>query len=221
MAARRRRVAVLISGGGTNLQALIDACRRPESSAEIVRAISDRPDAYGLTRAERAGIPALAIDRRAHRSGAAFEAALQASLAAARAELVCLAGFMRVLGPGFVAAWRDRMLNIHPSLLPAFRGLRTHERALEAGVRLTGCTVHVVRPEVDSGPIVVQAAVPVLPDDDRDTLAARVLEAEHRCYPLGLELFAAGRARVVGERVVIEGALHPTAPLINPQPAPA
>jgi phosphoribosylglycinamide formyltransferase 1 len=125
---------------------------------------------------------------------------------------------MRVLSPGFVEAWRDRMLNIHPSLLPAFRGLRTHERALAAGVRISGCTVHVVRAEVDSGPIVVQAAVPVLPDDDPGRLAARVLAAEHRCYPLALELFASGRARVEGERVVIEGADHPTAALINPAP---
>lgn len=221
MAERRRRVAVLISGGGTNLQALIDACRRPGASAEIVRVISDRPDAFGLTRAGRAGIPADIVDRRNHGSKAAFEAAVQASLDAAGAELVCLAGFMRLLSPDFVEAWRDRMLNIHPSLLPAFRGLHTHERALAAGVRVTGCTVHVVRAEVDSGPIVVQAAVPVLPDDDRDSLAARVLAAEHRCYPLALELFASGRARVVGERVVIEGGdCDPTAALINPSPPP-
>lgn len=209
----RRRVAVLISGSGSNLQALIDASLGPGSAAEIVLVLSNRADAFGLVRAERAGIPTAVIDHRRHPERAAFEAEIMAALRAAQVEIVCLAGFMRILTAGFVEAWRDRMLNIHPSLLPAFRGLHTHARALAAGVRAHGCTVHLVRPELDDGPIVVQGVAPVLPGDDEAALAARVLELEHRCYPLALELLASGAVEVVGERVVgAEGArllLHP------------
>ncbi|MEK0082451.1 phosphoribosylglycinamide formyltransferase [Benzoatithermus flavus] len=197
----RRRVAVLISGSGSNLQALIDAGTRSDSAAEIVLVVSNRADAFGLVRAERAGIPAVVVDHRHHPDRAAFEAAIMAELHAAEVEIVCLAGFMRILTPGFVEAWRDRMLNIHPSLLPAFRGLHTHARALAAGVLVHGCTVHLVRPELDDGPILVQGIVPVLPEDDEARLAARVLELEHRCYPLALQLLASGAVRVAGERV--------------------
>jgi phosphoribosylglycinamide formyltransferase-1 len=197
----RRRVAVLISGGGSNLQALIDANAGPGAAAEIALVLSNRADAFGLVRAERAGIPTAVVDHRTFPERTAFEAALMARLRAADVEIVCLAGFMRILTAGFVEAWHDRMLNIHPSLLPAFRGLHTHARALAAGVRVHGCTVHLVRPELDDGPILVQGIAPVLPGDDEAELGARVLELEHRCYPLALELLASVAVAVAGERV--------------------
>ena len=200
---QRRRVAVLISGGGSNLQALLDAVAAPDFPARIVLVLSNVPGALGLQRAANAGIPGRAIDHRAYVDRAAFEAALEVALREASAEFVCLAGFMRLLTPPFVEAWRDCLLNIHPSLLPAFRGLHTHARAVAAGVRIHGCTVHLVRPELDDGPILVQGAAPVLPGDTEATLAARVLRLEHRCYPLALRLLASGRARVEGERVVV------------------
>ncbi len=198
------------------MQALIDAARAPQFPAEIVRVISNRPDAAGLSRAAAAGIATEVIDHKAYPDRPAFETALTAALKACRAELICLAGFMRLLTGGFVEAWRDRLINIHPSLLPAFPGLHTHARALAAGVRFTGCTVHFVRPEMDNGPIIVQAAVPVLPGDDEDRLAARVLEAEHRAYPLALSLVASGRTRVAGDIVVVDGAAAPTGSILNP-----
>jgi phosphoribosylglycinamide formyltransferase 1 len=212
----RCRTAVLISGRGSNLQALIEACRRPGASAAIALVVSNVPGAPGLEYAKTAGIATRVIDHRAFGGRRAFEEVLSDALAASAIELVCLAGFMRVLSSWFVERWRDRLLNVHPSLLPAFRGLDTHGRALEAGVRLHGCTVHFVRAELDAGPIVVQGAVPVRPDDSTESLAARVLEVEHRCYPLALELVASGRARVVDERVGIVGATSPDAVLINP-----
>lgn len=212
----RLKVAVLISGRGSNLQALIAACAEPDFPATIACVIANRRDALGLDHARRAGIPSRVIPHRDYADRAAFDRALDAALRQAGAELVCLAGFMRLLTPEFVEAWRDRMLNIHPSLLPAFPGLHTHERALAAGVRITGCTVHFVRPEMDSGPIIVQAAVPVLTDDDADRLAARVLAAEHRAYPLALRLVAEGRAQVVEERVTIASAPVSGELLLNP-----
>ena len=213
----RLRVGVLISGSGTNLQALIDDCARTDSGSEIVLVLSNRADAFGLTRAARAGLPHRVIDHRVHDTRAAFEQALSDALEASGVELVCLAGFMRVLTAEFVDRWRDRLINIHPSLLPAFKGLDTHARAIEAGVRIAGCTVHYVRPEVDSGPIIVQAAVPVLPDDTAESLAARVLCEEHRCLPLAVRLIAAGRVSVAGERCVIDAG-GPGGALINPAP---
>ena len=215
----RLKVGVLISGSGTNLQALIDDCARADAESEIVLVLSNRADTFGLTRAERAGLPHRAIDNREYESRAAFEQALSAALEASGVELVCLAGFMRVLTAAFVERWRDRLINIHPSLLPAFKGLDTHARAIEAGVRIAGCTVHFVRPEVDNGPIIVQAAVPVLPDDAPETLAARVLREEHRCLPLAVRLIAEGRVSVAGERCVIDGSA-PGDALINPAPGP-
>lgn len=199
----RLKVAVLISGRGSNLQALIDACADPAFPAEIRLVISNVADAAGLERAARAGIPARVIARGAFADRAGFEAAIDAALVEAGIELVCLAGFMRILGEAFVARWRDRLVNIHPSLLPAFKGLHTHERALAAGVRFTGCTVHFVRPAMDDGPIIVQATVPVLPGDDAERLAARVLEAEHEAYPLALRLIAEGKVTVAEDRVEI------------------
>jgi len=199
---KRKRLGVLISGRGSNLAALIEACRRaPDFPAEIALVISNRPGAPGLDFAAQAGISAQVIDHKGFPSRAAFDRALDEALRAAGIDLVCNAGFMRILTPAFVEAWRDRHLNIHPSLLPAFRGLDTHARALAAGVRISGCTVHFVRAEMDAGPIVAQAAVPVLPGDDADTLAARVLRAEHRLYPWAVRLAASGQAWVEGERV--------------------
>ena len=212
----RLRVAVLISGRGSNLQALIDAAASPGYPAEIALVLSNRADAAGLERARRAGIPTRVVPHREYPDRASFDPALDAALREARIDLVCLAGFMRLLTAEFVEAWRDRMLNIHPSLLPAFPGLHTHERALAAGVRFTGCTVHFVRATMDDGPILVQAAVPVLAGDDPDRLAARVLAAEHRAYPLALRLVAEGRARVVEERVEIAGAVPAEAAMLNP-----
>jgi phosphoribosylglycinamide formyltransferase-1 len=212
----RVRTAVLISGRGSNMQALIEACAAPDFPAEIVRVIANRADAAGLERARQAGIPTSVVLHRAFATRESFDAALDQALRADRVELVCLAGFMRLLTAGFVERWHDRMLNIHPSLLPAFKGLHTHERALAAGVRFSGCTVHFVRAEMDDGPIIVQAAVPVLQEDDADALAARVLSAEHRAYPLALRLVAEGRARVVAERVVVDGAGAAGGPVLNP-----
>jgi len=193
-----KRTAVLISGGGSNLQALLGA---PGEAAEIALVVSNRPDAFGLERARRHGVPAELLDHRSFASREAFEANLDGLLRDAGIELVCLAGFMRVLTPGFVEAWHDRLLNIHPSLLPAFPGLHTHARALAAGCQVHGCTVHLVRPTLDDGPILVQGIVPVLPDDDAASLAARVLEIEHRCYPIALDLVAQGDITIDGGRV--------------------
>jgi phosphoribosylglycinamide formyltransferase-1 len=212
----RLKVGVLLSGRGSNLQALIDACAAPDFPAEIGLVISNKAGAGGLARAEAAGIPHQVIDHRGFPDRPAFEAVLDGALREAGVGLVCLAGFMRLLTAGFVNAWHDRLINIHPSLLPSFKGLDTHERALAAGVRFTGCTVHFVRPEMDDGPIIVQAAVPVLPGDDPDRLSARVLEAEHRCYPLAMRWIAEGRAHVVAGRVEISGAAATLPTQLNP-----
>ncbi len=214
----RLKLAVLISGRGSNLQALIDACRDPAFPAEIVLVLANEPDALGLERAKAAGIPTRVVDHRDFSDRAGFEAALTGAIDAAGAGLVCLAGFMRLLGAGFVRRWRDRLINIHPSLLPAFKGLHTHERAIEARARIAGCTVHFVREDMDQGPIIVQAAVPVHPDDDADSLAARVLAQEHVIYPFAVRLIAEARVRVEGERVVIADARTPSGALVNPAP---
>ncbi len=198
----RSKLGVLISGRGSNLAALIAACEAPDYPAEIAIVISNRPAAPGLQFAESAGIPTQVIDHKGFTSRAEFDRALDDALRTAGVDLICNAGFMRLLTPDFVEAWRDRQLNIHPSLLPAFRGLDTHERAIAAGVRISGCTVHFVRAEMDEGPIVAQAAVPVLPGDDPEALAARVLHAEHRLYPWAVRLVASGAAWVAGDRVV-------------------
>jgi len=212
----RTKVGVLISGRGSNLQALIDACAAPDYPAEIVLVISNRADAFGIERARRAGLRTTVIPHGGFADREGFETALDGALREAGAEFVCSAGFLRILTPWFVERWRDRQINIHPSLLPAFPGLHTHERALAAGVRFSGCTVHFVRPTMDEGPIIVQAAVPVLADDDAGTLAARVLAAEHRIFPLALRLVAEGRAKVVGGHVVIAGCNAPTEAVLNP-----
>jgi phosphoribosylglycinamide formyltransferase 1 len=214
---RRKRVGVLISGRGSNLAALIAAARAPNYAAEIALVISDHPDARGLVLAGEAGIAAQVIESKTHPESLRFDRAIDETLKAHAIELVACAGFMRIMSAELVEGWRDRMINIHPSLLPAYRGLRTHERALADGVRIHGCTVHFVRHEVDRGPIIIQAAVPVLTGDTPEMLAARVLEAEHAIYPLALALVASGRIRVDGERVIhmLSEAAQP--PLIVPR----
>ena len=210
------KLGVLISGRGSNLQALIDAAADPSYPAEIALVISNKPDAAGLQRAEAAGIATQVIPHKNFPDRESFDAALDAALQAAGVGLVCLAGFMRLLTAGFSRSWHDRLINIHPSLLPAFKGLDSHAQALKAGVRLSGCTVHFVRPEMDAGPIIVQAAVPVLDGDDESALAARILAAEHRCYPLAVRLIAEGRISVVDEIVRVADAGASQAALISP-----
>ncbi len=197
----RKRVGILISGRGSNMAALIEACRAPDYPAEIAVVISNRPDAEGLNIAREAGVSAIAVDHKAYITRGDFEADMHRALINTGVELICNAGFMRLLTADFVEIWRNRQLNIHPSLLPAFRGLKTHERVLEAGVNVTGCTVHFVRFEMDEGPIVAQARVPVLSGDTPETLGARVLAAEHKLYPHALRLIASGDAWVDGEKV--------------------
>jgi phosphoribosylglycinamide formyltransferase-1 len=210
-------VAVLISGRGSNLQALIDHFGPVihRSPVRIALVISNRADAQGLDRAKAAGIPTLAIEHRGFPDRASFDAELDRAVRGSGAELIVLAGFLRLLTEGFVEAWRDRMVNIHPALLPSFRGLDTHRRALKRGVKLHGCTVHFVRHETDTGPIIAQAAVPVLADDTPDTLGRRVLAAEHRLYPLALRLIAEGRVRVEGDRAIVD-APPPDVALLQP-----
>ena len=202
----RKRVAILISGRGSNMVALIEAAKDERYPAEIVLVVSSEPDAEGLKRAAAANISTAIVEHRVFgRDREAFERALQHELVELRVELVCLAGFMRLLTPWFVRQWEGRLLNIHPALLPEFKGLNTHARALAAGVKQHGATVHFVVPEMDSGPIVAQAAVPVHEGDTEATLAARVLEAEHRIYPWALKQVAEGRVRIEGEHCLIDG----------------
>jgi phosphoribosylglycinamide formyltransferase-1 len=210
---QRLRVGVLISGRGSNLRALIEAAADPGYPAEIATVISNRADAPGLAHAAAAGIPHHAIEET---DRAAFAAAADRVLRDCKVELVALAGFMRILDTGFVEAWTDRLINIHPSLLPAFPGLHPQRQALAAGVRFSGCTVHFVRAEVDTGPIIAQAVVPVLDGDDEDRLADRILAAEHRLYPLAVRFYAELRLRIVGNRVEIAGGLAPDIAVFNP-----
>lgn len=213
----RTRVAVLISGRGSNMSALIEAAADPAYPAEIAFVVSNRPYAAGLARAAAAGIETAVVDHKPHgRDREAFERELDATLRARDIEFVCLAGFMRLLTPWFVAAWDGRMINIHPALLPAFKGVDTHERALAAGVKLHGATVHFVTDDMDAGPIVAQAALPVLAEDDPASLAARVLDIEHTLYPRALALLASGRARLENGRVAVAPAETVPAPLIWP-----
>ncbi|MEM8800279.1 MAG: phosphoribosylglycinamide formyltransferase, partial [Pseudomonadota bacterium] len=179
-------VVVLISGRGSNLKSVLEAAQLPDSRFQIVGVISNVPGAGGLDHAKAHDVPAFVIDHKAFSDRAAFEAALASKINQLAPGLICLAGFMRILSGDFVRAWRDRLINIHPSLLPSFKGLNTHARVLDAGVRFTGCTVHFVRPETDDGPIIIQAAVPVYADDSEATIAVRVLAEEHRILPLAL-----------------------------------
>jgi phosphoribosylglycinamide formyltransferase 1 len=196
----RRRTAILISGRGSNMTALIGAARALDYPAEIALVLSNKSSAGGLALARQAGIAAAVVDHKIYAGRDEFEGSMQAMLDIHRIDLICLAGFMRILSAPFVARWQGRILNIHPSLLPSFRGLDTHARAIEAGVKLHGCTVHFVEPELDSGPIIAQAAVEVRDDDTPETLGARVLIQEHALYPAALALVAAGRVQTVGAR---------------------
>jgi phosphoribosylglycinamide formyltransferase 1 len=214
----RLKVGVLVSGNGSNLQTLIDLCAAPGFPAEIVLVVSNKPGVMSLDRAARAGIATQVIRHQDFPDRMAFDQAIDATLRAAGVEFICLAGFLRFLSEMFVELWHDRIINIHPSLLPNFKGLHTHRQALDAGVRFHGCTVHIVRPRLDDGPILVQAVVPVLADDDEQSLAARVLTAEHRAYPLALKLIAEGRVTIEGSRARIDGAAPgDAAVLMNPQ----
>jgi len=210
------KLAVLVSGRGSNLQALIDACKADDFPAEIVLVLSNKADAYGLERAKEAGIPTAVLSHKDFEDRESFDEAMSEKITEAGAELVCLAGFMRLLSDGFVRQWRDRLINIHPSLLPAFKGLHVHERTIEEGARFSGCTVHFVRPAMDEGPIIIQAVVPVHPDDEPNDLAARILEQEHVVYPLAVKYIAEGRVRVSAERVLIEDHELPGGALSNP-----
>lgn len=213
----KKHVAILISGRGSNMMALVEAARARDYPAEIVAIISSRPDAAGLSWAKAQGLPAVAMDHKAYETRERFDDAVHAALTDMRADLICLAGFMRIQSAGFVRKWEGRQLNIHPSLLPLFKGLHPHEQALHAGVKISGCTVHFVTEEMDSGPIVAQAAVPIAEDDTADTLAARILVAEHTLYPHALALVASGRAKLVEGRVVLEGTHGVSNGLFSPQ----
>jgi len=201
----KKRIGILISGRGSNMMALVEAARAEDYPAEVAAVVSNRPEAPGLAWAKAQGLPARAIDHKAFDSREAFDAAVDAALTEAGVELVALAGFMRIQSVEFVRKWLGRQLNVHPALLPLFKGLHPYKQALDAGVKVSGCTVHFVTEETDSGPIVAQAAVPVLDADTPETLAARILLAEHKLYPHALALVASGRARIEGGRVVTPG----------------
>ena len=198
-------IGVLISGSGTNLQAIIEAIEAGKLDARIEIVLSNRADAYGLTRAKDHGLSTEVLDHKKFTSREAFDEAVVKLLRARGVELVVLAGFMRLLSPVFVKAFSNRIMNIHPALLPSFPGLHVQKRAVEHGVRFSGCTVHFVNEECDEGPIIIQAVVPVFPDDTEESLAARILKQEHRIYPRAIQLYSEGRLRVDGRRVVVEG----------------
>jgi phosphoribosylglycinamide formyltransferase-1 len=212
----KKRVAILISGRGSNMQALVTAARAPDYPAEIVTVISSRADAPGLLWAREQGLAVMVVDHKSFPSRESFDDAVDKALRAARAELVALAGFMRIQSPGFVQRWRYRQLNIHPSLLPAFKGLHPQAQAIAAGVKISGCTVHFVTEEVDAGPIVAQAAVPVMSGDTPETLAARILVAEHNLYPHALRLVASGQVRIEDGRAVVSTLVNQGEVLFSP-----
>ena len=213
-----KKVVILISGRGSNMEAMLAARAAGTLSAEIVAVISNRADAAGLETAARAGIATRSLDHKAFADRAAFDAALAECIDGYSPDLVVLAGFMRILGEAFVRRYEGRLINIHPSLLPAFPGLHTHQRALDEGVRIHGCTVHFVTPELDHGPVIVQAAVPVLDDDTEASLAARVLRQEHQIYPQAVRWFAEGRLRLENGRVRLAAELSGDAALVSPSP---
>ncbi|MDD1498030.1 phosphoribosylglycinamide formyltransferase [Agrobacterium sp. CNPSo 3708] len=200
--APRKRVVVFISGGGSNMVALAQACREPDFPAEVACVISDKPTAGGLDKAQGFGIPTLVFERKNYASKGEHEAAILAALGELAPDIICLAGYMRLISGEFIAPYEGRIINIHPSLLPLFPGLHTHQRAIDSGMKITGCTVHFVTEGMDEGPIIGQAAVPVVAGDTADSLAARVLTVEHKLYPLALRLLAEGKVRMDGGKVV-------------------
>jgi phosphoribosylglycinamide formyltransferase-1 len=215
--ANKLRIGALASGGGSNLQSIIDSCGDGSLAAEVVLVLSNNPEAGALNRAVQAGIPALCIDHRRYASREEYDRAMVAALQEAGVELVVLAGFMRLLSADFLEAFSGRIMNIHPALLPAFPGLHVQRKALEYGARFAGCTVHFVDGGVDTGPIIIQAVVPVLDDDTEASLSARILQQEHRIYPRAIQLFAEGRLRIEGRRVRVEPPGPPsTGALVNP-----
>lgn len=211
----RMKIAVLVSGRGSNMKAILEASKAADYPAEIALVVSNIASAPALDIARAEGVRAEAVPLKDHADRTACDAAMTALIEEEGCQLVVLAGFMRLLSDDFCAYWRDRMINIHPSLLPSFKGLDVHARMLEAGVRFGGCTVHYVRPEMDEGPIIVQAVVPVHPGDDADALAGRILTQEHIIYPLAVKWIAEGRVRVSGDRVLVRGAKAPDGALIN------
>ena len=204
--ARKVSIGVLISGGGTNLQALIDAIEAGKLDAKIEVVLSNKVDAYGLTRARTHGIPTEVLNHKDFVSREAYDETVIARLRSCGVDLVVLAGFMRLLSPVFIKAFSNRIMNIHPALLPSFPGLNVQQKAVDHGARFSGCTVHFVNEECDDGPIIIQAVVPVFSDDTGETLAARILDQEHRIYPRAIQLYAEGRLKVVGRRVLVDGA---------------
>jgi len=203
--ARQVSIGVLISGSGTNLQAIIDAIEAKKLDAKIQVVLSNRADAYGLVRARNHGIPVEVLDHKTFPSREAFDQAVVDILRAREVELAVLAGFMRLLSPVFVSAYSNRIMNIHPALLPAFPGLHVQQKAVDHGVRFSGCTVHFVNESCDEGPIIMQAVVPVFPDDTAESLAARILEQEHRIYPRAIQLYSEGRLKIEGRKVLVDG----------------
>ena len=215
----KKRLVILISGRGSNMEAILRAAADPAYPGQVVAVIANRPDAKGLETAKAAGIATAALDHKAYPSREAFDAALAEAIDAHAPDLVILAGFMRILSEGFVRHYEGRLINIHPSLLPSFPGLHTHQRAIEEGCRIHGCTVHFVTPALDHGPAIVQAAVPVLEGDDEATLAARVLVQEHQVYPAAVAWFCQGRLRLEGSRVLLQDNPAATnAALLSPSP---
>ena len=202
LSAPRKRVVVFISGGGSNMVALAQACRDPDFPAEVACVISDKPAAGGLAKAQGLGIPTLVFERKNYASKGEHEAAILAALGELAPDIICLAGYMRLISGEFIAPYEGRIINIHPSLLPLFPGLHTHQRAIDSGMKITGCTVHFVTEGMDEGPIIGQAAVPVAAGDTADSLAARVLTVEHKLYPLALRLLAEGKVRMDGGKVL-------------------
>jgi phosphoribosylglycinamide formyltransferase 1 len=212
--AEKLPIAVLISGGGTNLQAIIDAIAGNRLDAKIEVVLSNRADAFGLVRAKNHGIPIEILDHKAFPSREAYDQAIVDLLRARGVQLVALAGFMRLLSPVLVSAFSNRIMNIHPALLPSFPGLHVQKKALDHGVRFSGCTVHFVNEECDEGPIIIQAVVPVFPDDSEEQLAQRILQQEHRIYPRAIQLYAEGRLHVLGRKVMIDGLDRDQAPIL-------
>jgi len=213
---QRKRTVVLISGRGSNMMALVEGARAADCTYEVAAVISNRPDAAGLAWASEQGLATAVVDHRQFATRATFDSALAETISGSGAELIALAGFMRILGADFVGRWHGRMLNIHPSLLPSFKGLDTHQQALDAGVKITGCTVHFVTAEMDAGPIIAQAAVPVAEGDTAESLAARILAAEHRVYPMALRLVAGGQAVLRDGRVVHSSGVNQGDVLFSP-----
>tara|TARA_B100001142_G_C14281931_1_gene635264 strand:+ start:252 stop:875 length:624 start_codon:yes stop_codon:yes gene_type:complete len=204
------KIAVLISGRGSNLQALIESSKTIDSSFKVVQVISNNPNALGLEFSKNAGIPYKVIDHLNFKDRESFDTVITKVIESSGAELVCLAGFMRILSSTFIDHWRDRMVNIHPSKLPAFKGLDVHQRVIDSGEKFTGCTVHFVRNEMDTGPIICQSTIPVHKNDDKNTLASRVLKKEHQIYPQAINLLAKGRVTLIEEQVLIDGEIiHP------------